>query len=924
LTDAALDSDAKVHFIERDDVERYVVIIQGISSNTAKTVQAYNLETGAAATISQRYRGVIATPDEASSSSRLRADGFYNYTATLTQEPPVSFTATTNGIDEYVRVVDGANISEEKYELLEIDKSAKTVKFKVADPNFALKGDSTGELQNTIDYYIIGGTAPLEVDYLKSKSDGTNTNARKDIKTLTTGDFTYIVNTEAIVAKDTTKSGSLNSNALVFIKQGDYEKKFGVKVEHSSNVYENWVYSGASQANDGEDPPTFYNTAKNAQSDYILETLFSKADNTVKDALGTVNVAPTAPFENRGILKDTSGSLSQSASPFKDGCRLLSPMLGEIRGASGNFTIYPVDSIGGEGIGVAHKAVTSITDLPSVAPHRFKIEVRGDIEENTDDRYVKFLVSGSDDETAAETLGQGSWIECAGDNIENRLDVTTMPLILKSTGVDTFEVNHMPLDPLLAGDANTNPDPSFVGSTIGGVFQFKGRLGFLSDASVSMTEVKFGSYSGDNNIQHYNFYRTSVTTLLDSDAIDVTLSSAHVVKLRDAMAFQDNLVLFSDFGQFVLRGGDLLTPKTVSANPITEYEYERTVSPVAAGSFIYFPFARGEFIGVREFTVNSNTDVFDANEVTAHVPQYIKQKTVSGTPDGLVSMSGCSSEELLALTDGTDIYIYKYFFAGNEKVLSSWSKFTLSEGGVRGLGFVDSDLFIVQSIESTSTPQTHLLKLPLENKYRDKEGYNTHLDRRIEVTFNADAASPSFTVPYLLASGETLQAYTKDGLFVQNLRTQSSGSNTNVTFVDDMVPGGITGTAVKLYVGVSYLMKYTFSRQIFKATGGDKPSPTNAGRMLLRNGSLFFADTAHFTVKVTPDLRSTSKSEFNATVVQSTLEGSMPLETNSFRFPVFTDPKGTTITIENASAAPCNLQSAEFESFIHQRSRRYG
>ena len=122
----------------------------------------------------------------------------------------------------------------------------------------------------------------------------------------------------------------------------------------------------------------------------------------------------------------------------------------------------------------------------------------------------------------------------------------------------------------------------------------------------------------------------------------------------------------------------------------------------------------------------------------------------------------------------------------------------------------------------------------------------------------------------------------------------------------------------------SYLMKYTFSRQIFKATGGDKPSPTNAGRMLLRNGSLFFADTAHFTVKVTPDLRSTSKSEFNATVVQSTLEGSMPLETNSFRFPVFTDPKGTTITIENASAAPCNLQSAEFESFIHQRSRRYG
>ena len=96
------------------------------------------------------------------------------------------------------------------------------------------------------------------------------------------------------------------------------------------------------------------------------------------------------------------------------------------------------------------------------------------------------------------------------------------------------------------------------------------------------------------------------------------------------------------------------------------------------------------------------------------------------------------------------------------------------------------------------------------------------------------------------------------------------------------------------------------------------------GRKLIRNGSIFFTDTSHFVVKVTPDLRDTSESAFNATIVQSTVEGSMPLETNSFRFPVFTDPKGTTITIENATAAPCNLQSAEFESFVHQRSRRYG
>jgi hypothetical protein len=568
---------------------------------------------------------------------------------------------------------------------------------------------------------------------------------------------------------------------------------------------------------------------------------------------------------------------------------------------------------------VAHKAVTSITDLPEVAPHRYKVKVIGNIEEATDDRYVQFLVAGSDKTTADGTIGQGSWSEIAGDEVLNRIDPNTMPLMLRNTAENVFELAHMPLDELLAGDENTNPDPSFVGSTISGVFQFKGRLGFLSGASVSMTEVKFGSYEGTNGIQHYNFYRTSVVSLLDSSPIDVTLSSAHVVNLRNAMGFQDNLVMFSDFGQFVLRGGDILTPKTVSANPITEFEYDSSVSPVALGAYIYFPFARGSFTGVREFTVNSNTDVFDANEITSHVPQYV--------PTGIVSMTGSSSEELLALTDGTDIYIYKYFFSGDEKVLSSWSKFTISGGGIRGIGFVDSDLYVVQCPSGANAAQTQLLKLPLENKQRDAEGYNTHLDRRVDVTFNADAEVPTFSIPYLLSAGETLQAYTKDGLLLQNLDYDTENTTTGittVTFKDNIVSGGVTGAAVELYVGIPYTMKYTFSEQLFKAASGDKMSPTNSGRMLIRNGSLFFTDTSHFKVKVTPYLRNTSESEFNATVVQATTEGSMPLESNSFRFPVFTDPKGTVITIENASAAPCNLQSAEFESFIHQRSRRYG
>ena len=920
LADAALDENALVHFIERDDAERYVVIIKNNEGN--KIVSAYNLTTGVQATINERYIGVvhsvepIGDPGTGAGTNRL-------YTGTFTQPTPITVANTETSRLGKVRVIGGAGKGPNEYDLHEVgtlsDNEKKRFRIEVPETegNFLLYGDGTGTDQNTLEYTLTNSAnADLTLESRNYATTGV-TSPKEELKLFTTGDVTYVLNTTKIVTKDITKSRPLNNEALVFIKQGDFDKKYGVRVNQGSTEFSNFTFSGPSQRGTGGPPPTrYYNTSENAESTKILESLFAAASEDVNDAGNiTANKRVTRPLN-----LDIADSLGSNSSFNSD---LISPQLGVISySGDGDFTIYPDDALAGEGIGVVHRTVATLNDLPTICRHRYKVMVRGDADAAEDDRYLQFLVNGSDSTTAAGTVGEGTWQETSGDEIENRIDVTTMPLMLKSTGVDTFELNHMPLDILAAGDQDTNPDPSFIGHTIDGAFQFKGRLGFLTGASVSMTEVKFGGYDGALDLQKYNFYRTSVTSLLDSDPIDVTISSSKVIKLRSAIAFQENLVLFSDFSQFVLRGGELLTPKTVAINPITEYEYEESVDPIALGSYIYFPFTRGSHVGVREFTVNSNTDVFDANEITAHVPQYIPQKVISGAKKGVVSMTGASSENLMALTDGTDIYIYKYFFSGNEKVLSAWSKFTISKGGIRGIGFVDSDLFIVQSYESGSIKQTHLLKIPLENKFRDPEGYNTHLDRRVEATFNADAATPEFTIPYRVSPDETLQVYTKDGLLVQNLASPTVvGNTTKITFNENVVGGGLSGS-VTVYVGVAYTMKYTFSEQILNASSGEKMSQTN-GRMLIRNGTVFFESTSHFNVKVTPKLRDTTTAPFNATVVQSTVEGNMPLESGAFRFPVFTNPKDTVITIENDSAGPCNLQSAEFESFVHQRSRRY-
>ena len=938
--DSALNQASKVHFIHRDNDERYVVIVNSKNSTiveaTQHSISAFNLKTGTQATFTERYLGVVDSVED-----------FGTYVvATLTQECPVTVAANDAVRLGTVRILEGPSKGTTSYDVLSVAEDTSRKQIKINGQGIKLYGSDSTDSQSIIEYTVSNApNADLELDernYLNGligSTVDTETLPADDIKFYTTGDVTYVLNTKKTVAKDTSTSAPLSDDALVFIKQGDYDRKYGVTVKTGSDTYTNWTYSGNSQELDDD---ILHNQPQESRSDFILSNLF---EGKVEGTTGTTARTTKADFTGAKTFYDKSLNLTPNQATLTaiethlasnpkynefpslstDAAftvSLESDSLGVIKSTKG-FTVTVEDSLSGNGIGVAHKSVPSITDLPIVAPHNFKIFIQGDQEATQDDRYVQFRINGYESDTPEEQAGKGSWYETSGGSINNRIDVNTMPLLLKSTAVDTFEIGHMPLNKADTGDEDSNPAPSFVGNKINGVFQFKGRLGFLSESSVSMSEVKFGSYDTSLQTQKYNFYRTTVTSLLDSDPIDVNVSSDKVSKLRAAVAFQDNLVIFSDFCQFVLKGGELLTPKSVSVNQITEYDYNKSVEPMALGSYIYFPFKRGEFTGIREFTINSSTDVFDANEITAHVPQYIPHTVYAGTQlkGGLKSMTGSSSESLMAIADGSDIYIYRYFFRGNEKVVSSWGKFTLTQGGVRAVGFVDSELYIVQALEGSS--QTVLLKVQLESKRRDPEGFNTHLDRRVSVTLDATATEPSFTVPYRLAVSETLSVYTKDGLEIQNTIQTTEGTNTRVSFANNQVGGGLTGASESLYAGLKYTMKYVFAEMLFKASAGQLMTQSS-GKMRVKNGTLFYEDTGFFEVKVTPHLRDTFTSEFNASVVQGTTEGSLPLDSGSFRFPVFSDPNNTTISIENSTAAPCNLQSAEFESFVHQRSRRYG
>ena len=83
--------------------------------------------------------------------------------------------------------------------------------------------------------------------------------------------------------------------------------------------------------------------------------------------------------------------------------------------------------------------------------------------------------------------------------------------------------------------------------------------------------------------EFFKFFPETVTTILDSDPIDVNVSHVKVSNLRHAIPFNEELLLFSDQTQFVMAGANILTPSNVIINATTEFESSLNAKPVSAG-----------------------------------------------------------------------------------------------------------------------------------------------------------------------------------------------------------------------------------------------------------------------------------------------------------------------------------------------------
>lgn len=692
-----------------------------------------------------------------------------------------------------------------------------------------------------------------------------------DLKALTVGDTTFLLNTTVTTSEGTTSSGAASRDSFVYIAQGDYEKLYGVRFEVGSGPY---VIQVGIQSEDSNHP-------KHADSSRIAKNL-----NASYSLTGTV----AETFTRAGNLT------SKFTATRYNNLIKYTPVASN----TDDYEISTEDGLAGTGIKAVYKKVPSITDLPAKSLNNFEVAVSGDSDTNADDFYVKFETNNGAD------FGEGSYVETVGPNVVLDLDASTLPHELVLTAKDTFTLREAIYADRSVGDDNSNPMPSFIGNRINDIFIYKNRLGFLSRDKVIMSVGGLGRVDSNGRV-NYNFFKSTVQTSLDTDPIDVTVANKRVTDLQAAIGFQENLIMFSNGGQFALRGGNLLTPKTVSITPITNFEYEKRIEPLALGSYLYFPFTRGSFTGVREYTVNPNTDSYDASEITQHIPSYM--------PNNPRALVGTSNENMIFATYDDElqtIYAYRYAWNGGSKILSAWCKFTFSTD-ILAMDVIEGTLYLVAVKED----ETHLLEMPLQDGLKDSVGFNTYLDFRVKHTVESgdnDSTSITVTLPFKGTGTNEVEAYRASGKEV----TASLANGTNSITLNKTAGDSNFLTGDEIWIGLPYTMRYDFSERIFK----DNKVATNASKLKIRNGSLFFNDTNTFNVKITVPNRSVANNVFEADNVNSETIGVIEIADGVFRFPVFADSDDAVVSIQDDGVFPIHIQSAEFESFVHPRSSR--
>lgn len=686
-------------------------------------------------------------------------------------------------------------------------------------------------------------------------------NPRDDLRMITVADYTFVVNRRTVVKINPSTSSTSGTfdpkgSALISVRGGQYGRTLTVTI------------NGAQVANlklpDGQAKDDVFKT----DAQWIVDTLAAQISGnaamkgwTVAKGPGFIHiVAPKNVHINS--ISTTDGYADQ--------------------------LIYPVTHY-----------VQSFSKLPLTAPHNYIVKIVGQTGSTGDQYYVTYDTS------------RKVWKETIGWNVVVGLDRATMPhvLIRESDGTFTFKTHDW--DPKDAGDDDTNPWPSFVSNKINDVFFFRNRLGFLSGENIVLSRTA----------KYFNFFPASVATLSDDDPIDVAVSFNRVSILKYAVPFTEELLLWSDEAQFVLTaGGGILSSKSVELNLTTQFDVQDRARPFGIGRNIYFASPRATFTSInRYYSVQDVSAVKNAEDITAHVPNYI--------PNGVHSITGSSTENFASiLTTGAPnkIFIYKFLYLDEQVKQQSWSHWDLGKNvEVLACNSIGSTMYIIMR----NTLSTFMCTVSFTKDTIDLDGepYRLYMDAKVKYVIPQDAYNDD-----TYETSINLQTVYK-GMKFEHGKVSVVETDGRITEFPEPEGGWVKNPVIHIngdrkgatvFIGFNIQFKYEFSKFLIKKTAEDGSTATeDIGRLQLRRAWVNYENSGAFTIQVENQSRIFSYEMAGARLGSEALRvGRLNVGTGQYRFPVAGNAQYNTVRIIADNTTPLNIIGCGWEGNYIRRS----
>lgn len=564
--------------------------------------------------------------------------------------------------------------------------------------------------------------------------------------------------------------------------------------------------------------------------------------------------------------------------------------------------ITATDSQGNALMKAVFDTVARFADLPSMAVAGMVVKVTGSDTTQANDYYVTFVPTSP----SATELAQGVWKEHAAPGVTASIDASTMPhLLIDHGGSFSFEPCTR-WGKRTVGDEITAPDPEFIGSPITGIFQYRNRLGLIAEDVVALSEAS----------EFFNFFPKTVVTAVDSAPIFLTASLDGAPILRHAIPFNEEIILFADRSQFKLVAPEVLSPATAAINTLTKYPVNTDIKPLPNGKNIFFVDSTASFgdsTRVYEYFIDSDTGTKAAMDVTAHVPQYVDS--------GVTAMTCSTGLSLLCLYKfgGSGLWLYKYYWSGQEKLQSAWFQCDIGKSRrIHGAAFIGDVLYLLLTSNGSNVclckidfSSTLLSATEMASQGNRSANFLPFLDMlsvvNLSGSYDPDTDISTVNIPDVYDAG---QVSIIDIGLVRDYRPTAGPSGNKLTF-----RGNVLGWSV--FIGERYSASYTFTRAFVREKSEGGQLTAHAGRLQLQKWRLVIGPTGYVAVEVRHKDGRTffypwTPPALNTTAGHRLGTAYVPVS-DAINVPVRANASEVKVTIRNNSWLPSTIVSAEWE-----------